>query len=291
MGNEKRQHSFDFAVSRNRWTMWILGLWPTENDLFSELRFFLAFVLMVLQFIPTVVYCFVTKSILKNLDAFVLIISIATSIIKLTLTRMHKKNLKLIVEELSDDWNTISKLSIESQKLMISYAKRGRLLILNLIIFLYFSAIGKHDKIVYFLNYILLSNVKNNNIPWIILSVFLLTPIFLSWKRNSADEVFQSLPMKSFYPGDFQNSPTYEFLYVLQCISGMAIATAIASSDCFLVAILFHLCGQLEIVSRNIENLNAEETENLIDVKKCNKCLKCIIERHIKLIRYLQVMY
>lgn len=140
------QYNFDFAVARNRWGLRCVGLWPMENDFFSDFRVFLSFILMILLLIPTVTFCFVTKSILMNLDAIVIVITILTSILKLTFIRLHKQNLKPIVEELSDDWNKISKLSIDSQKFMISNAKRGRLLNLYLIIFLLPAAIGKCSK-------------------------------------------------------------------------------------------------------------------------------------------------
>ncbi|XP_033229534.1 uncharacterized protein LOC117181075 [Belonocnema kinseyi] len=107
---------------------------------------------------------------------------------------INKKNLKPILEELSADWNEISKLPLKSQKLMISNAKHGRLLSLYLLIFLYSSAFA-----------------------------FLLTPIFLLWKRRSVNETVQSLPFKSHYPFEFKTSPTYEFIYISQCASGIVI--------------------------------------------------------------------
>lgn len=85
------QHNYDFAVNRNRWSLRSLGLWPIDNDCFSELRFFLALIFMILPLIPTAAYCFVTKSILMELDAVVLIISILTEMIKVTFIRINKK--------------------------------------------------------------------------------------------------------------------------------------------------------------------------------------------------------
>lgn len=94
------------------------------------------------------------------------------------------------------------------------------------------------------------------------------------------------LPCGAYYPFDVKISPNYEFIYLSQIIFMINTVTVAISINTFLTAVVFHLCGQLQVIALNVKYTTT--TNNIYHFvslipQEC-KCLHCIVKRHLRLV-------
>lgn len=119
----------------------------------------------------------------------------------------------------------------------------------------------------------------------------LITPIFgLSFRiiNNITDVGERFLPCQTYYPYDFTKSPYYEFTYLIQIVSIVFVSTSLAGVTTFFGVLVFHVCGQLKILSTVIQDL----TLQILDAKsksrsEIGQVIKNIVDRHLHLIRWM----
>jgi len=80
----------------------------------------------------------------------------------------------------------------------------------------------------------------------------------------------------------------YEILYVVQSLETLFSATALFSVDCFLYIIVFHICGQFDILAATLKRYDGSirhcSTNDIGDARNC-ACLSCIVKRHVHILR------
>jgi len=86
------------------------------------------------------------------------------------------------------------------------------------------------------------------------------------------------LPFQIHYVYDTMESPQYEFTYVLQVISMFLSILSYTGVDNFFGLLVFHICGQLDILRHRIMHLN--KYTDYADILK-----RCVME-HTRLFRY-----
>ncbi|EFN70648.1 hypothetical protein EAG_03837, partial [Camponotus floridanus] len=87
------------------------------------------------------------------------------------------------------------------------------------------------------------------------------------------------LPLPTYHAYDVTRSPQYELTFVLQTVSMVFATMAYTGIDNFLGLLVFHICGQLEILRNRIEHLN-----KFADI---HYTLKNNVEDHTRLLKYL----
>lgn len=90
------------------------------------------------------------------------------------------------------------------------------------------------------------------------------------------------LPLQTYYFYDTNKSPQYELTFVMQCITAVIGGIIYMCVDIFLILLILHIYGQLEIFRRRLFKLES--------CKNFNKALNNIIETHLRLIRYESLM-
>lgn len=85
------------------------------------------------------------------------------------------------------------------------------------------------------------------------------------------------LPLETYHFYDTNKSPQFELTFFFHMIIILLAATIYMSIDIFLVLIIFHICGQLEIFRCRLVNL--------ILCKNFNKVLNDIVVFHLRLIK------
>lgn len=143
MFERKIQNYFDYAVNYNRWSMRVFGLWPTEDCPLANCLFFLAIIILIQSALPVYVYLSTTKDILEDLDALILFLTMLTCIARLIILKLHKKNLKIIIDTMYHDWKNYPNLFPRVQKIFISNAYCGRKVNLFFFVILFFAAFGE----------------------------------------------------------------------------------------------------------------------------------------------------
>jgi len=118
---------------------------------------------------------------------------------------------------------------------------------------------------------------------------YVLTPVVNMWSSGGLWNVMnRTLPSQGFYPFHYKESPVYEILYVTQSFVVFLSATALISLDCFLYIIVFHMCGQFDVLAATLKRYNGSikhyVTKSVGDVRNC-ACLSCIVKRHVQILR------
>lgn len=86
------------------------------------------------------------------------------------------------------------------------------------------------------------------------------------------------LPLQTYYPYDVSKRPQYELTFFIQSIAIFFAILSYTGIDNFLGLLVFHICGQLEILRYRITHL-----DNFIDF---HDALKSSVIDHIRLLRY-----
>lgn len=86
------------------------------------------------------------------------------------------------------------------------------------------------------------------------------------------------LLLQSYYVYDVTKRPQYEFTLILQIISVFIVILPYTGIDTFLGLLVFHICGQLDILKNRLVHLHRYENFSAI--------LKDSVMCHIRLLRY-----
>ena len=77
--------------------------------------------------------------------------------------------------------------------------------------------------------------------------------------KKSQTHLKRALYMTSYFPYDTQRSPNYEITWLGQLFSNVFAAGAFSSIDAFFAVLVMHLCGQLSVLRRALEELINED--------------------------------
>ncbi|KAH0956030.1 OrUA2PC, partial [Eciton burchellii] len=254
--------NFNLALAINRWNLKLLGLWPLDTD-FSNLLFSINFIIIIIFTFPSAIQLFATatnwNSIITQIIRTILFILLMMRIIFI---KVQSKNLRIILDSMITDWKNYCSLPEQYQRIMDYYAKRSRLFTVINITFTMLSVIGYASTPI--------MNTWLNNLPW--------------------NQTSRYLPNEGFYPFPIQSSPTFELLYLMQTYTLFLSGMAMSAIDCFLYIIVFHACGQFDLLAAILQRYgrfyehNCRHTYSLV----CT-CLSCIVKRHVHIINYMDM--
>ncbi|XP_011704621.1 PREDICTED: odorant receptor 67c-like [Wasmannia auropunctata] len=90
------------------------------------------------------------------------------------------------------------------------------------------------------------------------------------------------MPFQTHYIYDITKSPQYELTFISQAICIPVAMMAYTGIDNFLSLLVFHICGQLDILENRLAHLDKHINYH--------KVLKCCIVKHIRLLRAIDVI-
>ncbi|XP_071574763.1 uncharacterized protein [Temnothorax nylanderi] len=90
------------------------------------------------------------------------------------------------------------------------------------------------------------------------------------------------LPLQTHYNYDITKRPQYELTFINQTIYTAIAMIAYTAIDNFLSLLVFHICGQLDILKNHLQYLD----KNI----NYHEVLKCCIVKHIRLLRAIGVI-
>ncbi|XP_070170256.1 odorant receptor 43a-like isoform X1 [Polyergus mexicanus] len=256
----KRYADFEWAIKLNRYPLNLIGLWPRNYDntydrFLSDFCTTFSFLLIIFFSIIPSIHSLVRTwgdmiAIIDNLQ-FTLPISI--TIIKLVIIRWKRTDLTLALNMIADDW--LKTKSEKEKGTMIKYARSARIIL----IFGYAFMI-----LAYFL------------------TVFL--PCFgmsLRYITNITDPA-KILPLQTYYLYNKDQTPYYELTYIAQALIMIIAAICYVGIDNLFGLLVFHLCGQMENLKERL--INMRQYKSFCD------CLTFIVEDHIRLIKYFNIV-
>lgn len=106
--------------------------------------------------------------------------------------------------------------------------------------------------------------------------------------NNITDYGDRYLFLQTYYPYDYSKDPYFFFTNASQVIGGVLVGMTLAISENYFVALVYHVCGQLEILGENFKNYNSEEDSKQLSLATqdlINKKFGLLVKRHTSLIR------
>ncbi|XP_018303863.1 odorant receptor 67c-like [Mycetomoellerius zeteki] len=119
-------------------------------------------------------------------------------------------------------------------------------------------------------------------LQWFFISVLPIFGVTMRLTPNITDLGRIPMPLQSHYIYDITKRPQYELTFISQAVYVAIGMMAYTGIDNFLSLMVFHICGQLDILENRMQHLDK--------YKNYHKILKHCIEKHIRLLRAIDII-
>ncbi|XP_067206071.1 odorant receptor 13a-like isoform X2 [Linepithema humile] len=251
---------FEWAVKLNRIALDLLGLWPKtarnpRQKLLCNLRVLLVFVGLIFVLIIPAVHSLIRihDDTILMMDNLQLTLPAISSSIRIAIFWWKKEAIIPVVNMMADDW--IQTKNVQERSMMIRKAKIPRIIITC--------------------GFCLM----------IIAGCFIIgLPIFGMSMRLTTNftDPGRPMPLQTYYIYNVTKRPHYELTFFMQAIYSMVAMTAYAGIDNFLGLLVFHICGQLDILNGRLTRLDKYINSQAM--------LRDCVTKHISLLRNIAVI-
>ncbi|KAL6442591.1 hypothetical protein ACFW04_002616 [Cataglyphis niger] len=253
-------NNFEWAIKLNRFALNIVGLWPRNNEniydrFLSDFRTTFSFLLIFFFGLIPSIHSLVRTwgDMIAIIDNLQFTLPILITIIKLAIIRWKKTDITLALNMIADDW--MKTKSEKEERTMIKYAKNAR----TILIFGYVFMIIAYSLVTF--------------LPFFGTS--------LRYMTNITDPE-KILPLQTHYFYDKDRTPYYELTFIVQALLMILTAISYTGIDNLFGLLVFHLCGQMEILKERLINMRQYKT--------FYDGLTFIVENHIRLIKYYDIV-
>ncbi|XP_071626212.1 odorant receptor 9a-like isoform X2 [Temnothorax longispinosus] len=250
---------FEWAVKLNRFTLNLIGLWPKiaqspRQKLMCNFRVLVTLLGLISVLIPSIHSLIkIFGNSLLMLDNLQFTLPFISCLIRIVIFWWKKEAIVPIMNMIAKDW--IKLKSNQERSLMMQRAQSARIIIICSYCVMGFACI--------------------------FVAVLPAFGILMRLTPNITDPG-RPLPLQSHYIYDITKRPQYELTFINQAIY-IAISTmAYTAIDNFLSFLVFHICGQLDILKYNLQYLD----KNI----NYHEVLKCCVVKHIRLLRAIGVI-
>nr|XP_011301208.1 PREDICTED: odorant receptor 22c-like [Fopius arisanus] len=255
---------FQYAIGWNRFSLDILGAWPRRNCgiIHRERSLACAVAIIVLIYLPQSASVIVHWG---NMDAVIECLSVNGPVFlafaKLLLFRYRRKELRMLIDSMRDDWET--QRNLEERQVMLKTAKMSRVISLG-------SGVITHTLFVAYIFYKIYFGIEE-------------------MKRTDLDpRLAVGLLHPAWLPFDTKKPEYFIPMWIGQCFCTFFSMTMYAVFDCMISAMVLHICGQLSVIGLSLRNLADSDVSSPPNLFR--KKLIPIIKRHEKLIDSIAVI-
>ncbi|KAL6266480.1 hypothetical protein P5V15_003329 [Pogonomyrmex californicus] len=251
---------FEWAVNLNRFTLNLLGLWPktvrnSRQKLMCNSRVFITLLGMIFLIIIPCIHSLIKifGDMLLMLDNLQFTLPGISSIIRIIIFWWKKEAIVPIMNMFAKDW--IKPKSAQGRNFMIRRAQSART--------------------------VLICSYSIMGITCIYITI---PPVFgmtIRLTSNTTDPG-RPMPLQTHYIYDITKSPQYELTFISQAIYIPVAMMAYVGIDNFLSLLIFHICGQLDILQNRLTHLDK--------YKNYHEVLKDSLAKHIRLLRAVDVI-
>ncbi|XP_026826827.1 odorant receptor 49b-like isoform X1 [Ooceraea biroi] len=251
---------FEWAVKLNRISLEMIGLWPKPEKIRRDelKRNLYVFVVLLMLVIVGLFPC--TLSLLRIQQNFTLIIEqlqfllpLVTCVIRLVIFWWKKEAVISIMNMIVEDW--LNSKNIQEKNIMITWAQKPRKIIM-----IAYSIMG---------------------ISYACVVVLPVLGISVTYTGNITD-INKILPLQGFFIYDATKTPLYILTYIAQVITFFFAVMAYTGIDNFLGLLVFHICGQMEILMARFSCLSK--------LTKFRNGLESCVRNHIRLLRAIAII-
>ncbi|XP_067205434.1 odorant receptor 13a-like [Linepithema humile] len=230
-----KQIDFEWAVKLNRFSLKLIGLWPkTEHSIQEKLMYNLrppivALTLTIGILIPSIHSLIrIRSNIMLLMDNLQFTLPAITCTLRIVIFWWKKKAVIWVLNMVAKDWLKLK--SAQDRSAMIRRAQTARIIIT--------CAYGAMT------------------IAFVFVAVLPICGISMRYLTNITDPG-RVLPLQTYYfYYDVTKRPQYELTFIVQIICIFLAIFAYTGIDNFLGLLVFHICGQLEILKNRITHLD-----------------------------------
>nr|WHS04444.1 odorant receptor 41 [Psyttalia incisi] len=248
---------FNYAIGWNRFSLDVLGAWPRRNfgRIGRQRSLICALAIIVLIYLPQSASIVVHWG---NMDAVIECLSVNGPVFlafaKLLLFRYRRKEIRMLIDFMSDDWSTPR--SLDEREVMLRTAKISRVISLG-------SGIITHTLFVAYIFYKIYFGIEE-------------------MKRTDLDpRLAVGLLHPAWFPFDTKKIKCFIPIWIGQCFCTFFSMTIYAVFDCMISAMVLHICGQFSILGLTLKDLADDEVISHLDLFRAK--LTSIVKRHEKL--------
>ncbi|KAH0954170.1 OrU18, partial [Eciton burchellii] len=251
---------FEWAIKLNRYTLTSIGLWPKSGrsvwgkiacNLHAFIVFLMIFVIILIPAMHSLIR--IRSNIMLVIDNLQFTMPISTVLLKIVIIWWKKEAIALLINMIMNDW--AKPKTAWDRTIMITRAQTARIITtccycvmgISISIAIILPAYG------YSLRY--LSNITDPGKP---------------------------LPLQTYYVYDITKSPQYEVTFIMQALTMILCTLPYTGVDTFLALLIFHICGQLDILKNRITRLH--KFANYVDALN-----SCVID-HTRILRAIIVI-
>ncbi|THK33251.1 odorant receptor 22c-like [Diachasma alloeum] len=248
---------FNYAIGWNRFSLDVLGAWPRRNSgiIGRQRSLVCALGIIILIYLPQSASVVVHWG---NMDAVIECLSVNGPVFlafaKLLLFRYRRKEIRMLIDFMSDDWNTPR--SLEEREAMLRTAKMSRVISLG-------SGVITHTLFVAYIFYKIYFGIED-------------------MKRTDLDpRLAVGLLHPARLPFDTRKIEYFIPMWIGQCFCTYFSMTIYAVFDCMISAVVLHICGQFSVIGLALRNLADDQVGCRSDLFR--EKLAAIVKRHEKL--------
>ncbi|XP_067206062.1 odorant receptor 13a-like isoform X2 [Linepithema humile] len=251
---------FEWAVKLNRIALDLLGLWPktarnSRQKLLCNLRVLLVFVGLIFGVIIPAVHSLIRirDDTILMMDNLQLTLPAISSSIRIAIFWWKKEAIIPVVNMMADDW--IQTKNVQERSVMIRKAKNARIIITCGFCLMIIACCFIIGLPIFGMSMRLITNITDPGRP---------------------------MPLQTYYIYNVTKRPHYELTFFMQAIYVMLAMTAYAGIDNFLGLLVFHICGQLDILNGRLTRLDKYINSQAM--------LRDCVTKHISLLRNIAVI-
>ncbi|XP_011861186.1 PREDICTED: odorant receptor 43a-like isoform X2 [Vollenhovia emeryi] len=251
---------FEWAVKLNRFILNLIGLWPetahnSRQRLMCNFRVLVTFVGITFGLLIPSVHSLkrIFGDIILMIDNLQFTLPTISCSIRIAIFWWKKEAIVPIMNMIVEDWVKLK--TAQERSVMVRKARIARI-----IITFAYCAMG------------------------IGCFFLIILPSFRISMRTTTNitDPGRPMPLQTYYIYDVTKSPLYELTFISQSIYIVVAMMSYSGIDNFLGLLVFHICGQLEILKNHLSNLDKY-------VNSHEKLKHCII-RHMRLLRAIDII-
>ncbi|XP_063991345.1 uncharacterized protein LOC135169889 [Diachasmimorpha longicaudata] len=253
---------FDWEVGITKPALKLIGLWPGgphQTILYLLNQFMQNYLFGV--FLASIV---MEPSVVRKIDKLFVLFAVILIVVDHNIFRAQWRNIKQLIECIQQNWREFNGLSEDIKGIMVSYAVMQR----------------RVTRCIYFAF-------------GVSLIFFTLKPVVLHLVIPSKFPLEH--PNDPRHPFNATVSPVFEITYIIQCVLNCSAAVIFSSIDCCIIWLIFHYCGQLEIVANlmsHYKGIRHHKSDSVVDEGKVSmgcSCLHCIVNYHWQIFKMISL--
>ncbi|CAD6227509.1 GSCOCT00014083001.2-RA-CDS, partial [Cotesia congregata] len=245
---------FHYECGVNKFILGLIGVWPESNQKFIKKHRTLvdAIVLFITLWVPrAAAFVLLWGEIDALAQAGATNVPIALSVVKMLILYRRKNDFAKILDGMKEDWK--KPMTKEEYEVVIKMARLGRRISI-MSTFLTINAIWLGAVVQIFYN--IETTIVENPDPRLTLNLFWVV----------------------YLPYDTSKTSNFVLTWVIHFYTSIMSAVVYGSFDGFIVVLVFHLCGQLDLLQ-----IWARKIADKTDLKSFKSKLRFIVKRHEQL--------